>query len=113
MDSVKTFNTLYIKKRDGGLSSKIKGGQNDFIKNSLRSKDPETQVRKIGLTTCSSIMPNNSFKRISCDVTTDIIHRRIQQFTQASAADFVKATKENENTCKPRTAAYRLKSRQQ
>uniref|UniRef100_A0A8R1XWU3 Uncharacterized protein n=1 Tax=Onchocerca volvulus TaxID=6282 RepID=A0A8R1XWU3_ONCVO len=30
-------------------------------------------------------MPNNSFKRISCDVTTGIIHRGIQQFTQSSA----------------------------
>uniref|UniRef100_A0A0R3RWF5 Uncharacterized protein n=1 Tax=Elaeophora elaphi TaxID=1147741 RepID=A0A0R3RWF5_9BILA len=37
-------------------------------------------------------MRNISFKRISCDVTTDIIHRGIQQFTQSNAADFVKAT---------------------
>lgn len=47
----------------------------------IEEQDPETQVRKIGLTTCSSTMPSISVKRISCDVTTDIIHREIQQFT--------------------------------
>ncbi|KAK6109959.1 hypothetical protein QQG55_38040 [Brugia pahangi] len=61
-------------------------------KERTEEQDPEIQVRKIGLTTCSSTMPNISFKRISCDVTTNIIHRGIQQFTQSNVADFVKAT---------------------
>ncbi|VDP15740.1 unnamed protein product [Onchocerca flexuosa] len=84
-DNQITFSITDKMTKTAFITRKFEDKKNNLIRDVLRRQDPEIQVRKIGLTTCSSTMPNNSFKRISCDVTTDIIHRGIQQFTQSSA----------------------------
>ncbi|EFO24378.1 hypothetical protein LOAG_04111 [Loa loa] len=78
----KSHYSITGKKIKNGLHNpEISKTKNDLTWDVLRSRTQKY----------NSTMPNISFKRISCDVTTDIIHRGIQQFTQSNAADFVKA----------------------